>query len=128
MVRVTALVNNAAVRRAMQRADAEVQKQLRDAVNRAAIRVQTTAKKNAPVDTGRLRASISFQAADDDMVASVGSNVRYAPPVEFGHRIKTKDGDRHVPPQPFLGPALMEETPRLSREVAEALRGGLRNG
>lgn len=43
------------------------------------------AKKHAPVDTGRLRASILPQLVDKGTVA-VGTNVRYAPYVELGHK------------------------------------------
>ncbi len=42
------------------------------------------AKKETPVDTGRLRNSISH--ATDDEAAYVGSNVEYAPYVELGAR------------------------------------------
>lgn len=43
------------------------------------------AKKHTPVDTGRLRASILPRVMGKDTVA-VGTNVRYAPFVEFGHK------------------------------------------
>lgn len=46
------------------------------------------AKKGTPVDTGRLRNSISH-AVEGDAVY-IGSNVDYAPPVELGSR--GKDG------------------------------------
>ena len=42
------------------------------------------AKKETPVDTGRLRNSISHAA--DDEAAYVGTNVEYAPYVELGAR------------------------------------------
>jgi phage gpG-like protein len=42
------------------------------------------AKKETPVDTGRLRNSISH--AVDDKAAYIGSNVEYAPYVELGSR------------------------------------------
>ena len=42
------------------------------------------AKKVAPVDTGRLRNSISH--ATDDEAAYIGTNVEYAPYVELGAR------------------------------------------
>ena len=40
------------------------------------------AKKNTPVDTGRLRNSVSH--ATDDEAAYIGTNVEYAPYVELG--------------------------------------------
>ena len=42
------------------------------------------AKKNTPVDTGRLRNSISH--AVEDKAAYIGTNVEYAPYVELGSR------------------------------------------
>ena len=42
------------------------------------------AKKETPVDTGRLRNSISHTA--DDEAAYIGTNVEYAPYVELGAR------------------------------------------
>lgn len=42
------------------------------------------AKKETPVDTGRLRNSISH--ATDDEAAYIGTNVEYAPYVELGTR------------------------------------------
>lgn len=42
------------------------------------------AKKETPVDTGRLRNSISH--ATDDEAAYIGTNVEYAPCVELGAR------------------------------------------
>ena len=42
------------------------------------------AKKNTPVDTGRLRNSIAH--AVEDKSAYIGTNVEYAPDVELGSR------------------------------------------
>lgn len=42
------------------------------------------AKKDTPVDTGRLRNSISHETDDD--AAYIGTNVEYAPYVELGAR------------------------------------------
>ena len=42
------------------------------------------AKKDTPVDTGRLRNSISH--ATDDEAAYIGTNVEYAPYIELGAR------------------------------------------
>lgn len=54
------------------------------------------AKEICPVDTGRLRNSISH--AVDDRSVSVGTNVEYAPYVELGARGRT--------PQPFIRPSI----------------------
>lgn len=51
------------------------------AVRKATLIVERGAKINAPVDTGRLRASITPQVTQRDKVVRgiVGSNVKYAP-------------------------------------------------
>lgn len=59
-----------------------------NAFRTATLLVQRDAKINAPVDTGRLRASITpeVRAAGDSIEGVVGSNVFYAPFVELGTR------------------------------------------
>lgn len=74
-----------------------------------ALRVVREARKRAPVDTGRLRNSIGMHMAreGDHVVATIGTNVDYAAPQEFG----TRTG---VPPRRYLGGAL--------QSVADTLR------
>ena len=43
-----------------------------------------TAAKKAPVDTGRLKNSISYSVDLDDNKVAIGTNVPYAPYQEFG--------------------------------------------
>ena len=50
-----------------------------------------------PVDTGRLRSSIGPRFMDDGLTGEVGTNVKYAPHVEFGTR-------PHWPPLSALQP------------------------
>jgi len=65
-------------------------------VEAAALQVEAEAKRICPVDTGRLRNSIAT-AKDKKTTAIVGTNVEYAPYVEFGtHKASA---------QPFLRPA-----------------------
>lgn len=45
---------------------------------------ESYAKTLCPVDTGRLRNSISHTA--DEEAAYIGTNVEYAPYIEYGHR------------------------------------------
>lgn len=67
---------------------------------RRVVRVETAAKRHAPVDTGRLRSSITHAVERDSrgLVGLVGTNVEYAPHVEFG--------TLRQPAQPYLRPAL----------------------
>ena len=66
----------------------------------AAHLVEKTAKRLAPVDTGRLRASITTNIIDD-FTAKIGSKVKYAAPVEFS--------------QPYLRPALHQSLKKIRR-------------
>lgn len=67
---------------------------------RRAIKVENAAKRYCPVDTGRLRSSITRELAreGDDLTARIGTNVEYARFVELGTV-------RNVP-KPYLRPAL----------------------
>lgn len=55
------------------------------------------AKKACPVDTGRLRNSITHQVRPSEKSVYIGTNVEYAPHVELG--------TSRMDPQPFLHPA-----------------------
>src|SRR5512139_572694 len=59
-----------------------------DAMRDSVLIVTRGAKQNAPVDTGRLRASITPGVSEmgDNIEGVVGSNVTYAPYMEFGTR------------------------------------------
>lgn len=75
------------------------------AVATTAIAVQRDAKRLAPVDTGRLRASIEFKLRADGLEAEVFSDVEYAKFVEFGTEFMEE--------QPFLFPAWRKNRKKL---------------
>ena len=90
----------------------------------AAMLVQGQAKLLCPVDLGRLRNSITYRIGMNE--ASIGTNLEYAPYVEFGTGIYAEGGGRQTPwvyfdekekkffrtrgrkPKPYLRPALDE--------------------
>lgn len=78
---------------------------------RVGLRVQNAARQLCPVDTGRLRSSIVSQPGRDARgpYVDVGTNVEYAPFVEFG--------TSRAPAQPFLRPALAEVAGYIATEV-----------
>jgi len=79
----------------------------------AAMVVQGRAILLCPVKTGNLRGSIVFSVDVPALTAYVGSNVEYAPYVEYG----TVNMDE----QPFLHPALIQSY----REVHDIIRGAI---
>lgn len=82
------------------------------------IQAEGYAKMKCPVDTGRLRNSITHAQEGDD-TEILGTNVEYAPYVEFGHR---SPGGRHVPGQPYFEPAVQDHIPEYKRIVEEYLK------
>jgi HK97 gp10 family phage protein len=108
---------------------------LEKTTSEATVNVDREAKKNAPVDTGRLRASIHRTA--QGLEGTVYTNVEYAPYVEFGTGSKVDvpegledyakqfkgEGKRQVnlPAQPFLYPAWEQERPKYIKRVKKIL-------
>ncbi|EGK12961.1 phage tail component protein [Desmospora sp. 8437] len=114
---------------------------IKKAVQETAINVQREARKNAPVDTGRLRSSIRHNQTDGGFGAEVGTDVKYAPHIEFGtrpHTIRPKNkkalywkGAKHpvkvvhhpgTKARPFLFPAAEGERPKFEKRLTQELR------
>lgn len=114
-------------------------------LGKAAQKIKADAKRFCPYDTGRLKGSISSEHTGP-MEWAVGTNVEYAPYVEFGtgslgdpsvpHTTKKfwrykKKGKYYTthgqPPKPFLYPALLYNKDYVFKsaklQLAKALRG-----
>lgn len=95
----------------------EVQDAVEDAVTKALEEIGLTAegyaKKKCPVDTGRLRNSISHAAKEQTVY--IGTNVEYAVYVEMGTK-NTKS-------QPYLRPAITEHKDTYRAIVKRNLKG-----
>lgn len=116
------------------------------AMEQACILVENEAKIKCPVDNGLLRNSITHYIEDnpDELVGVVGTNVEYAPYVEFGtgiysslgngrqDRWKYKDakGEWHSTigqhPQPYLQPALEENRRKIEKMFKEQVKKGVK--
>jgi len=111
-----------------------------NAMRRATLLVQRSAKQKAPVDTGRLRASITpeVRAQGNLVTGVVGSDVKYAAFVELGtvaHFVPQQYigtwarrhglGDRGLfvsgKAQPYLEPAFAENAERIVRMLGDAV-------
>jgi HK97 gp10 family phage protein len=94
---------------------------LHKAVTKAALIVEAEAKKLAPVDTGRLRASITHDVRENvlgEIHGRVGTNVDYAIHVEFGSGANYAQNR-----QPFLNPALSKNFGRIQKIMSNAVVG-----
>ncbi len=78
----------------------KVNKENKKAINKACLLVVRDAKILCPVDTGRLRSSITHEI--EGTTGRVGSNVEYARIVELG----SEDPAYNRRPYPYLRPAL----------------------
>lgn len=70
------------------------------------------AKKACPVDTGRLRNSISWAVLDDSVY--IGTNVEYAPYVELG--------TSRMEARPYLRPAVTDHVDKYKAVVRNELK------
>jgi len=97
----------------------DVENDIEQALLESALMVERDAKKNAPVDTGRLRASISSRLVEESGTpyAEVGTNVSYAIIQEFG--------SSKQPAQPFLYPAYAENKQKILKKLAKAFKKGV---
>ena len=118
-------------------------KKYEDALKKACMLVERTAKQKAPKGTGELRRSISYkvESQGDELRGVVYTTKEYAPYVEYGTGLFAEDGGRQdVPwnyqddegnwhstsgmrPRPFMRPALDENR----EEILRLLREGVSN-
>lgn len=94
------------------------------------------AQKDCPVDTGNLRGSITYAVEGDDCY--IGTNVEYAPYIEFGTGIYAETGGRRTPwafqlpngewrmthgykAHPFIRPAAAEHGEEYRKILEESL-------
>lgn len=106
---------------------------IRRALEAVGIQAEGHAKIKCPVDTGRLRGSISHQVGSGfDSSVYIGTNVKYAPSIEYGHkqevgRYVPAIGKRlkraFVPAKPFLKPAIEEHLSEYKSIFQKFLKG-----
>lgn len=99
-------------------------RQIEDAIDRAlaaaleevGLVCEGYAKRLCPVDTGRLRNSITHIVRPSEKSAYVGTNVEYGPYIELG--------TSRSKPQPFLKPAAADHEGVYRKIFEKHLRGG----
>lgn len=90
---------------------------------KAAVKIQAAAKRLAPVDAGRLRNSITVETQTDaeSVSAAVGTNVKYAPFIEFGTGPVGAASKKDLPPG-----ASVQYTPKRFWVYKDEKKGGFR--
>ncbi len=129
------LVGLTVLKKDFARMSAVNQSRLRDLVNTSALNIQRNAKREAPVDTGRLRSSIQLEFFSGGLAAEVRANVFYAAFVEFGTgKAGRASNDQELPDsyqhgdaagvkaKPFLGPAYENEVDEFQRNLRKSVR------
>lgn len=90
--------------------------QIEQALIAIGLTAESYAKQECPVDTGRLRNSITNAVRADEKAVYIGSNVEYAAFVELGtSRMKAR---------PYLKPAATEHSAEYKAITKQALKGG----
>ena len=84
------------------------------------MQAENYARANAPVDTGRLRNSITSQVLNGEKAVVIGTNVEYAPYQELG---ASKMGACNHG-KGFLKPAINDHIDEYKRIVENELRNG----
>jgi HK97 gp10 family phage protein len=92
---------------------------LRDAVQESIDAIRNDARRDVPVDTGKLRDSIEAAPGPSGLSGIVGTfGVHYAPFVEHGTSKR--------PARPFMLPAAERERRRLPDRISDAVEAKLR--
>lgn len=110
---------------------------------KACLVVENAAKEKVPKDTGNLQNSITHEVDGDEGI--IGTNVEYAPYVEFGTGLFSSQGDgrKDVPwryqdaegnwhttsgnkPQPYLQPAIQNNRDEIERVFQNAIKEAMK--
>lgn len=110
------------------------------ALEACGLTAESYAKQGCPVDTGRLRNSITHAVDAQEQAAYVGTNVEYAAYVELGTgayypggrstpwSYRDDKGNWHrtigAPAQPFLKPAVADHAQTYRKIIENELKGG----
>lgn len=100
----------------------EVKESASRVVRKTALDVLARAAGLVPVDTGNLKGSLApggrgnvFEMGPGDLTAVVGTNVEYAPYVEYG--------TRRMAAQPYLTPAAEAMRPAFNKAMSQLVKG-----
>ena len=106
-----------------------LEEQIEQALIAIGLTAETYAKEGCPVDTGRLRNSITHDYDSRSVV--IGTNVEYGKWVELGHhqqpgryvpKLEKRLVRDFVPGKPFLGPAVDGHSEEYRQIVEDAMK------
>lgn len=89
--------------------------QIEQALTAIGLTAESYAKQECPVDTGRLRNSITHAVETGEQAVYIGTNVEYAVFVELG--------TSRMKPRPYLKPAATEHSAEYKSLAEQALKG-----
>lgn len=116
------VINQAAIDELLKSPDGDVAKD----IMRRTLQVDRMAKRLVPVDTGRLRSSItwSMESDGDGPYGVVGSNVVYARIIELGGTIEMPHWDANYDTGGAVSVLVVEAQPYLLPALAAVMEGG----
>ena len=103
------------MKRALEK-QAKVEQMVCSVVKLNGAELQERAQRNAPVDTGNLRRSISLSVKDGGMTAEVTATADYSAYVEYG--------TRYMEAQPYMQPAFNVQKDIFVDDLKRALKNG----
>ena len=95
---------------------AELSKAKKAALTAVGLQASKNVRQITPIDTGRLKSSISYRLQGDSAV-SIGTNVEYATYVEMGTSKMKK-------PHPYLRPGITNNADQYREIIKQYLSGG----
>lgn len=93
----------------------QVELDVKQIVKETGYQIEADAKLLSPYETGHLRRSISTEVSTDGMSAEIGTNVEYAPFVEFGTSKQSA--------QAFLTPAFLKHEDSFIKKMEQMAKG-----
>lgn len=112
----------AKIRRNLHKLDIKTLRKLNNAVHNAGLLIEESAQRNAPVDSGELRARIKTDNKRF-LHSNVTSHVDYSAYVEdMGPRRGKKQGK-----MPYMQPAVDDNIAKINRMIARAVRDAIKN-
>lgn len=103
------------MKRALEK-QAKVEQMVSSVVKLNGAELQERAQRNAPVDTGNLRRSISLSVKDGGMTAEVTATADYSAYVEYG--------TRYMEAQPYMQPAFNVQKEIFLNDLRRVMKNG----